>query len=129
MIDVSQFSTTTDANSSKYLTDSPYTNSYSSASVVVGVSSYATRTFVVPLSDQTRLYALWVNVSLDGDVYVRIPNRDRSYASNARIISTTMSSDGTNATITMYLVNASGVSQTFPAFDVNIIRRDYVDEL
>lgn len=127
MTDQTPFIITTDSNTSKYLTDDPYTNSYASASVSVAVGSYTTRTFVVPLSTVTRLYSIWVNVSLDGSTYVKIPNRDRQYG-GVRNIATTISSSGDSATITMYLVNISGSTQVFPAFTVNVIRRDYVDE-
>jgi hypothetical protein len=123
-----QFIKTTDENTKKYLTDTPYTNSYNSAAVSVGVGSYATRTFVVPLSADTRFFSLWVNVSLDDDLYVKIPNRDRLYASNVRTIATTVAVNNGNATITMYLVNTSGSTQNFPDFTVNVIRRDYTDE-
>lgn len=128
MTDPTQFIRTTDANTKKYLTDTPYTNSYNSSAATVGVGTYTTRTFVVPLSETTRFFSLWVNVSLDGSTYVKIPNRDRLYASGARTISTTVVISGGNATITMYLVNTSGVSQNFPAFTVDVIRRDYTDE-
>lgn len=128
MIDPTQFIRTTDANTKKYLTNTPYTNSYNSTAATVGVGTYTTRTFVVPLSTLTRFFSLWVNVSLDGDVYIKIPNRDRLYNTNTQTIATTVAIAGGNVTITMYLVNTSGVSQNFPAFTVNVIRRDYTDE-
>lgn len=128
MTDPTNFIRTTDENTKKYLTDTPYTNSYNSSAATVGVGTYVTRTFVVPLSEDTRFFSLWVNVSLDNDLYIKIPNRDRLYGSGARTIATTVSISGGNATITMYLVNTSGVSQNFPAFTVNVIRRDYKDE-
>lgn len=128
MTDVSKFIITTDANTSKYLTDAPYTTSFSSSAATVAVGAAVTRTYTIPLSEATRLYAIWVNISLDGAAYIKIPNRDRLYASNAQRIATTLSAVGSNATLTLYLVNSSGSLQNFPAFTINIIRRDYVDE-
>jgi len=129
MTKVSDFLITTDADTSKYLTNAPYTNSYSSASVSVGVGSYTTRSFSIPLSTSTRLYDIWVNISLDGGTYMKIPNMDRQYSSNQQLISTQVNANNGVATLTLYLVNQSGGAQTFPAFTVNIIRRDYVDSI
>jgi len=128
MINPADFIRETDDNTRKYLTNTPYTNTYNSPGVSVGVGSYTSRTFFVPLSALTRFFSLWINVSLDGATYVKIPNRDRQYSGNTQTISTTVSISGGVATITMYLVNTSGVTQNFPAFDVNVIRRDYADE-
>jgi len=128
MINPGDFIRETDDNTKKYLTNIPYTNTYNSGAVSVGVGSYVARTFVVPLSALTRFFSLWVNVSLDGDTFIKIPNRDRQYSGNTQTISTTVSISGGNATITMYLVNTSGSTQNFPAFDVRVIRRDYADE-
>jgi hypothetical protein len=128
MTNPSEFIKTSDADTKKYLTDDPYTAAFTSAAVSVGVGTYATRTYVIPLSALTRFFGLWVNISLDGGEYIKIPNRNRLYASNAQNIATTVEIDNGQITLTLYLVNQSGVSQSFPAFDVNIIRRDYVDE-
>lgn len=128
MTNVSNFLKTTDANTSKYLTNQPYTDSFSSASVSVSVFSYATRNYTIPLSENTRAHELWVNLSLDGDVYIKMPNRPRVYGGGVRSISSTMSVDGGSIYLTLYLVNQSPTTQTFPSFTVNVIRRDYVDE-
>lgn len=127
MIDLTQFTRTTDANTKKYLTNTPFTISFNSAAVSVGVGSYATSTYIVPLSTETRFYELWTNVSLDGSLYIKIPSRDRLYAGTSQNIAITVRGLGSSVEVILYLVNQSGTTQTFPAFTLNVIRRDYVD--
>lgn len=128
MTSVSNMVITSDADTSKYLTLQPYTMTFSSASASVGMGAYVQRTYTIPLSRATKRYSLWVNISLDGGSYVKMPNPDRRYGSmGERSISVTVSQSGSDLTLNIYLVNQSGTTQTFPSFDINVIRRDYLD--
>jgi len=128
MTNPADYTKTTDMNTKKYLTNTPYTQSFSSSAVSVGVSSYVTRNYTIPLSTATRFFSLLINVSLDGDLYIKAPNMDRRYASGQQLIATTISISEGNIFLTLYLVNQSGSTQNFPSFTLNIVRRDYTDE-
>lgn len=103
---------------------------FSSDAVTVGVGSYALRQYTIPLSEETRHYQLYVNLSLDSGEYYAMPNPDRRYGTgNVRTISVNVSQNGTDLTLNVYLINSSPGSQNFPTFTINATRRDFVDEI
>lgn len=124
--EVKDFIVTTDANTNKNLSSGDF--SYSSPAVSVGVGSYVLRSYTVPLSRDTRFYQLYVRLSIDSDSWTALPTGDRLYNSNQRAIAINTSSSGSNTTLSLYLVNQSGSTQSFPAFTVFVTRRDFVDE-
>lgn len=124
--EVKDFLVTTDANTNKNLSSGNF--SYSSSAVAVGVGNFATRSYNVPLSRDTRFYQLYVRLSIDGVDWTSLPAMDRLYNSNQQGIAMNTSSSGNNTTLNLYLVNQSGVTQNFPAFTVYVTRRDFVDE-
>lgn len=125
--DQKNFIVTTDTNSNKNLSSEMF--SFNSAATSVGVGSYATRSYMIPLSKITRFYQIYVNLSIDGNEYYAVPNPVRVYSGGMRSISTVISQSGSNISINLYLVNQSPSTQNFPSFTVNIYRRDFEDEV
>lgn len=123
---VKDFIITTDANSNKNASSATYV--YSQAAITVPAGNYTTRTYNVPLSRDTRLYQIYVNLSIDGDVWTAMPCRDRFYSNN-RTIAMNISQSGNNIVLNAFYLNSSASSQTFPAMDVSVTRRDFVDEI
>ncbi len=120
---------TTDANTNKNI--SSETLQFSSASVVVGAGSFVTRTYTIPLSAETRFYQIYINYSFRAGEYYSTAQFDyvdpvvltRRYA--VQVSSNTSGS----VTMTIYLVNNDVSSTTFAAFDINVLRRDFLDEI
>lgn len=102
---------------------------FSSDAATVGVGSYLLRQYTITLSEETRHYQLYVNLSLDSGEYYALPNPDRLYGGGVRTISVNVGQNGTDLTLNVYLINSSPGSQNFPAFTINATRRDFVDEI
>ena len=127
MIDLSQinkFLLASDVNTNKNLSSGTY--DFSQSSITVGAGSYALRTYSVPLSSSTRLYQIYVNLSIDGDVWTTLPARDRLYSNN-RSIAINLAQTGSSISLDVYMVNRDTASQTFAAMTVSVKRRDFVD--
>ena len=125
--EVEDYIVTSDANSTKNLSSDTFP--FSSAAVTVPTHTYVLRSYTIPLSESTRFYQLLVNLSIDGNQYFSVPTRDRRYNSGNRTIATVISVSGSDITLNLYLIATSGSSQNFPAFTINVIRRDIVDEV
>lgn len=126
---IKDFIVTTDTNTNKNDSSNLYT--FSSASVTVPAMNYIVRSYNIPTPTNTRLYQILVNISRDGDVYYAVPNQDRRYGTTGQqLIATVVSNSGSNISINLYLVAQTPTgSQTFPAFNVNVILNTFVDEL
>lgn len=125
--DVKNFLFTSDCDYNKNLSSEDF--EFSSAAATVGVGSYVQRQYTLTLSEETRHYQLYVNLSLDSGEYYGMPNPERRYGGGVRAISVNVSQNGSDLTLNVYLINNSGVSQNFPAFTINATRRDFVDEI
>lgn len=120
---------TTDANTNKNISSESFT--FSSASVSVAAGSFVTRSFTIPLSEDTRFYQVYFNYSIrPGEYYSAAQFEYVDPSASQRRYGNQLSSnpDGT-LTLIVYLVNNGPGSSTFPAFDVNVLRRDFLDEL
>lgn len=124
---VKNFIFTSDCDYNKNLSSESFV--FTSAAATVAVSSYLRRQYTVTLSEETRHYQMYVNLSLDNGEYYAIPNPDRLYGGTDRTIAVNVSQNGSDVTLNVFLVNTSASSQNFPAFTINVTRRDFVDEI
>lgn len=126
---VDNFIALTDTDTNKNFTSGTYT--FVSNSVNVAAMTYIVRQYTVPLSQTTRSYQLMVNMSDLDNRYFPVDNYDRieSTGSGQRGRAVVVSASGGVATVSVYFyfTDMSG-STTFPTFNLNIIRRDFVDE-
>lgn len=123
---VSGFLVTTDANTNKNLSSEIFTFSQSAQSLPSG--TYTVKSYSVPLSTATRLYQIYVNLSIDGDVWTALPARDRMYSNN-RKIAMNLAQSGNIATLDVYFINQDGSTRSFADMTISVIRRDFVDEI
>lgn len=126
---IDKFIATTDANTNKNYSSGVF--AFSVPSTSVNALDYAVRQFSVPLSTDTRSYSLIVNMSDLDNRYYPIDNYDRSESagSGMRSRSTVVTASNGTAIVSLYYsFNAFSGSTTFPAFTLNVIRRDFVDE-
>lgn len=124
---VANFILNSDANSNKNLSSDTYEFDFVARNVSAG--SYDTEAYTIPLSVDTRLYQIYVNLSIDSGEWTTIPCVDRTYSSGNKRISINLSQNGTNLTLTLYLVNPSGSTQNFGDMTVSVTRRDFADEM
>lgn len=125
MTSVNRMLITTDADTNKYLTLQPYTQSFTSSAVSVTAGNYILRTYTVLLSTDTSRYSLWMNMGPYGSTWRKAPFTD--YVSGPSLIAANISASGSNITLNVYLVNQSPSTISFPAFDIYVRRRDYRD--
>lgn len=128
-LEVKDFIVTTDANSNKNISSTIFLST--SPAAVVAAGSYAQRNFVIPLSQATRLYQLYINYGFEPDQYYS-PSRyeyvDPGDAGKRISLQVTSNPDST-LTVAVYLVNNNPSPVSFAAFDVRFRRRDFLDEL
>lgn len=126
---IDDFRLVTDSNTNKNFTSGVY--AFSPPSTNVASMSYVVRQFDVPLSADTRSYQLVVNMSDLDNKYYPVDNYDRKepvgiYSRGRAVV---VSANSGTATVSVYYYfEAPSGSTTFPAFTLNVIRRDFVDE-
>lgn len=128
--DVENLIATTDANTNKNYSTATY--SFSSSSVSVADNAHLQRDYSIPLSTSTRQFNIIVNMSDENSSYYpvdRIERRENS-GTGSKQWALTITASGSTATLSVFFVNSNtGASRTFAAFTLNVIRRDFVDEL
>lgn len=124
--DVTNFLLTTDADSNKNLSITD--NEFSQAAISLSAGTYKLVTYEFDISEDTRLYQVYVNLSIDGDFWTALPCRDRQYSNN-RVISMNLSQTGTTVSLNVYYVNQDASTRSFSAMTVTIKVRDFVDEI
>ena len=127
--EVKDFILTTDANTRKNYSSATF--AFNSPAVSVPSNGYAMRSYNIPLSSDTRDFQLMLNMSDEDNLYRPVERYDRrtDIGTGLRGYSTVVTASGGQATIYVYMSNSSLGTTTFPAFTLNIIRRDFVDEL
>lgn len=127
--EVKDFILTTDANTRKNYSSATF--AFNSSAVSVPSNGYIIRPYDVPLSGDTRDFQLMLNMSDEDSLYRPVERYDRrtSVGDGLRIYSTVVTASGGQATVYVYMWNTSSGTTTFPAFTLNVIRRDFVDEL
>lgn len=126
---VKDFILTTDANTRKNYSSATF--AFNSSAVSVPSGGYTLRSYDVPLSGDTRDFQLMLNMSDEDNLYRPVERYDRTtnVGTGLRIYSTVVTASGGKATVYVYMWNTSSGATTFPAFTLNVIRRDFVDEL
>lgn len=127
--EVKNFILTTDANTRKNYSSATF--AFNSPAISVASAEYTLRSYTVPLSADTRDFQLMINMSDEDNLYRPIERYDRrtDIGTGFRGYSTVVTASGGQATVYVYLWNTSSGTTTFPAFTLNVIRRDFVDEL
>lgn len=121
------FILTTDANTNKNLTTANF--SFTSASVNVPIASYQLRQYTISLSRDTRFYQIYVNTNISTWVgYKSLPISDL-YIDSSRQVAVNISQSGSDITLNFYLINNSPGTINFPAFNINVTRRDFTDDV
>lgn len=125
---IDDFRLVTDADTNKNFASGNF--NFSVPATTVAGQSYTVRSYSLPLSADTRSYQLMINMSDLDSRYYAADNFDRmeSVGSFNRGRAVVVSASGGEATVSVYFYfNAPSGSTTYPAFTLNIIRRDFVD--
>lgn len=128
--DIKDFILTTDAGTSKNFATETF--QYTSAAASVSENSFVQRNYTIPLSTETRVFEILVNMSDEDSSYYPVNRFERRELSGfgTKQWAMQLTASGDSATLVIYLVNVNiSPSVNFAAFNVNVIRRDFVDEL
>lgn len=127
---VKDFIVTTDTDTSKNLSSNVF--NYVSPSLNVSAGSYTSRSFTVPLSTSTRIYQILVEAQGIWTGWRTFPMRDVIFNQGSPTqyaIAVNMSSSADSVVINFWYINYAATTRNFTAFNVNVIRNDFVDSI
>ena len=124
---IDKFVISTDTNSNKNM--SSITKTFDQAATSVAAGNYIVKTYSVNIPTSTRLYQIYINLSIDGDYWTTLPTKDRKYNNGLQRISANISQSSNNIVLNLWLQNLDSNTYIFPAMVVSVTIRTFIDEI